>query len=100
MLLFLSADAIMALTFFVVFAYLRFHSPQLADCIPFSFRFNGSRYDNVSAGWKLHDLLGGACDARRRGRTHVSSRWIAVTVASWSSFLLLEGMEWVRLILL
>lgn len=98
MLLFLSADSIMTITFFVVFAYLRFTSPRWPEAFHFPsglmaaamtmFLLSGS-FTIVVA---IRAAYGGEADPR------AASRWIAVTAATWCCFLLLEAMEWVRLI--
>jgi cytochrome c oxidase subunit III len=100
MLFFLSADAIMTLTFFVVFAYLRFVAPQW----PAAFHFGSGLMATAMTMFLLSGSFtmflavrathGG--DADRQTPT----RWVAVTVATWSCFVLLEGMEWVRLIVI
>jgi heme/copper-type cytochrome/quinol oxidase subunit 3 len=95
MLLFLSADAIMTLAFFFVFAYLRFRAPVW----PAAFHFGSG----LMAAAMTMFLLAGSFTmflAVRAGQgdDQTPSRWAAVTVATWSCFVLLEGMEWVRLI--
>src|SRR6185369_4398892 len=98
MLFFLSADAIMTLTFFVGFAYLRFKAPQW----PAAFHFGSGL---MAAAMTLFLLSGSftmfmAVRATHGGEADAQApaRWVAVTVASWCCFLLLEAMEWVRLI--
>lgn len=89
MLLFLSADAIMTLAFFFVFAYLRFTSPHW----PTVFHFGSG----LMAAAMTMFLLAGSFTitvAVREGQ----ARWIAVTIACWGCFVLLEAMEWMRLI--
>ena len=90
MLMFLSADAIMTLTLFAVFAYLRFIAPQW----PAAFHFGSG----LMAAAMTMFLLSGSFTIYLAVRdTRAPGRWIAVTVASWCCFLLLEGVEWVRL---
>jgi cytochrome c oxidase subunit 3 len=98
MLVFLSADAIMTLTLFAAFAYLRFIAPQW----PSAFHFGSGL---MAAAMTMFLLAGSftmflAVRATHGGEadTQVPGRWIALTVASWCCFLLLEGVEWVRLI--
>jgi cytochrome c oxidase subunit 3 len=103
MLMFLSADAIMTLTFFAVFAYLRFAAPHWPPAFHFGsglmasamtmFLLSGS-FTMYLAVRASHAGAGGPADP------HAPVRWIAVTIASWCCFLLLEGLEWVRLILI
>jgi cytochrome c oxidase subunit 3 len=100
MLLFLSADTIMTLTFFAVFAYLRFSAPRWPDAFHF-----GSGL--MSAAMTMFLLSGSftiflAVRARHGGEAdaQVPSRWVGVTVATWCCFVLLEAMEWTRLIVI
>jgi cytochrome c oxidase subunit 3 len=98
MLFFLSADAIMTLTFFVAFAYLRITAPRWPEAFHFPsglmaaamtmFLLSGS-FTMYLAVRAAH---GGEADAQ------APAKWVAVTAAGWCCFLLLEGMEWVRLI--
>ena len=90
MLMFLSADAIMTLTFFAVFAYLRFIAPQW----PAAFHFGSGL---MAAAMTMFLLSGSFTMFLAVRDAHAPGRWIAVTVASWCCFLLLEGVEWVRL---
>jgi cytochrome c oxidase subunit 3 len=97
MLLFLSADAIMTIAFFFVFAYLRLRAPVW----PAAFHFGSG----LMAAAMTMFLLAGSFTMLMAvragggdGDLQTPSRWVAVTVATWSCFVLLEGMEWVRLI--
>jgi cytochrome c oxidase subunit 3 len=100
MLLFLSADAIMTLTFFAVFAYLRFTSPHWPDAFHFGsglmaaamtmFLLSGSFTMQLS----VRATSAGVADAQ------APVRWVGVTIATWCCFILLEGMEWVRLLVI
>ena len=98
MLLFLSADTIMTSTFFVVFAYLRFLAPRWPDVFHFP--------SGLMAAAMTMFLLSGsftmwmAVRSKHEGEAgaQVPAKWIAVTVANWCCFLLIEAMEWVRLI--
>jgi len=99
MLMFLSADAIMTLTFFGVFAYLRLHAPTW----PTPFHFGSGL---MAAAMTMFLLSGSftmylAVRATHGGEadTQVTARWVALTIASWCVFLLLEGVEWMRLVL-
>jgi cytochrome c oxidase subunit 3 len=100
MLMFLSADAIMTLTFFAVFAYLRFIAPHWPDAFHFG--------SGLMAAAMTMFLLSGsftmqlAVRAARSGEADPQApvRWVVVTAATWSCFVLLEGMEWVRLMLI
>lgn len=92
MLLFLSADAIMTLTFFAVFLYLRFTTHNW----PTVFHFGS---DLLAAAMTMFLLAGSFTIIMAvRADPKFASRWIALTVALWISFLLTEAMEWVRLI--
>ena len=98
MLFFLSADAIMVLTVFSAFAYLRFRAPHWPDAFHF-----GSGL--MAAAMTLFLLSGSftmylAVRAKHGGEadSQAPGRWVAVTVASWCCFVLLEGLEWARLI--
>ena len=100
MLMFLSADAIMTLTVFAAFAYLRFNAPQW----PAAFHFGSGL---MAAAMTMFLLSGSftmflAVRATHGGEADADApaRWIAVTIATWCCFLLLEGVEWVRLILI
>ena len=100
MLFFLSADAIMTLTFFFVFAYLRLRAPVW----PSAFHFGSGL---MAAAMTLFLLSGSftmymAVRAAHGGEadSQAPSRWVAVTTASWCCFLLLEGVEWTRLVLI
>jgi cytochrome c oxidase subunit 3 len=100
MLMFLSADAIMTLTVFAAFAYLRIIAPQW----PAAFHFGSGL---MAAAMTMFLLSGSftmflAVRATHGGEadTQAPARWVAVTIATWSCFLLLEGVEWVRLILI
>jgi len=91
-------DAIMTLKFFAVFAYLRFVAPQW----PAAFHFGSGL---MAAAMTLFLLSGSftmylAVRATHGGEADAQApaRWVAVTIASWSVFVLLEAMEWVRLI--
>lgn len=98
MLLFLSADAIMTLAFFSVFVYLRFISPRWPEVFHFPsglmaaamtmFLLSGSFTMRLA----VQAAHGGEADAQ------ASAKWVIATVAGWFCFLLLEAMEWVRLI--
>jgi cytochrome c oxidase subunit 3 len=97
MLMFLSADAIMTLTVYAAFAYLRFIAPQW----PAAFHFASGL---MAAAMTMFLLSGSftmflAVRATEGGEAdpHAPARWIAVTIATWCCFLLLEGVEWVRL---
>jgi cytochrome c oxidase subunit 3 len=100
MLMFLAADGIMTLTLFAAFAYLRIISPQW----PAAFHFGSGL---MAAAMTMFLLSGSftmflAVRATHGGETggEAPGRWVAVTVASWCCFLLLEGVEWVRLSLI
>jgi cytochrome c oxidase subunit 3 len=100
MLFFLSADAIMTLAFFAVFAYLRSVAPHW----PAAFHFGSGL---MAAAMTLFLLSGSftmylAVRAAHGGEAdaHAPGRWVAVTIATWCVFVLLEGMEWVRLIVI
>ena len=97
MLMFLSADAIMTLTIFAAFAYLRFIAPRW----PAAFHFGSGL---MAAAMTMFLLAGSftmflAVRATKGGEADAQApaRWVAVTVACWCCFLLLEGVEWVRL---
>ena len=90
MLMFLSADAIMTLTFFAVFAYLRFIAPQW----PAAFHFGSGL---MAAAMTMFLLSGSFTMFVAVRDAQAPGRWVAVTIASWCCFLLLEGVEWVRL---
>lgn len=97
MLFFLSADAIMALTIFAAFAYLRMRAPQW----PAAFHFGSGL---MAAAMTMFLLAGSftmflAVRATRGAETdpQAPARWVGVTIAVWCCFVLLEGMEWVRL---
>jgi cytochrome c oxidase subunit 3 len=97
MLFFLSADAIMTLTFFVAFAYLRFRAPRWPDAFHFG--------SGLMAVAMTMFLLAGsftmfAAARSQDGDPQASTRWVAATVASWCCFVLLEAMEWTRLIVI
>lgn len=98
MLLFLSADTIMTLTFFVVFAYLRFTAPHWPTVFHFPSGLMAAAMTMflLAGSFTMHLAVraahGGEAEAQ------VPSRWVAVTIASWCCFVLLEGMEWTRLI--
>ena len=89
MFLFLSADAIMTFAFFFVFGYLRLTSPQW----PTAFHFASGL---MSAAMTMF-LLAGSFTITVAVRQN-QARWLAVTIACWGCFVLLEGMEWLRLI--
>jgi cytochrome c oxidase subunit 3 len=94
MMMFLSADAIMTLTFFAVFAYLRFTAPYW----PSVFHFGS---DLLAASMTMFLLAGSFTILMAvRAGDEARSRWIVLTVALWLCFILLESMEWVRLIAL
>jgi heme/copper-type cytochrome/quinol oxidase subunit 3 len=100
MLFLLSADAIMALTIFAAFAYLRLRAPQW----PAAFHFGSGL---MAAAMTMFLLAGSFTMFLAVRAAHgpgadaqVPARWVAVTVASWGCFILLEGMEWVRLIVI
>jgi cytochrome c oxidase subunit 3 len=94
MILFLSADAIMTLTFFAVFLYLRFTTHSW----PTVFHFGS---DLLAVAMTMFLLAGSFTIVMAvRADPRSAPRWIALTVALWISFLLTEGMEWVRLIAL
>jgi cytochrome c oxidase subunit 3 len=100
MLMFLSADAIMTLTVFAAFAYLRLNAPQW----PAAFHFGSGL---MAAAMTMFLLSGSftmflAVRATHGGEAdaYAPARWVAVTIATWCCFLLLEGVEWVRLILI
>jgi cytochrome c oxidase subunit 3 len=100
MIFFLSADAIMTLTLFVVFAYFRLRAPQW----PAAFHFGSGL---MAAAMTLFLLSGSftifmAVRATHGGEADAQApaSWVAVTVASWSCFVLLEGLEWARLIVM
>jgi len=94
MILFLSADAIMTLTFFAVFLYLRFTTHNW----PSVFHFGS---DLLAVAMTMFLLAGSFTIVMAiRADPKSASRWIALTVALWLSFLLTEAMEWVRLIAL
>ncbi len=97
MLMFLSADAIMTLTVFAAFAYLRFNAPHW----PAAFHFPSGL---MAAAMTMFLLSGSftmflAVRATHGGEAGMEApaRWIAVTIATWCCFLLVEGVEWVRL---
>ena len=100
MLLFLSADAIMTLTLFAAFAYLRLIAPHW----PAAFHFGSGL---MAAAMTMFLLSGSftmflAVRATHGGEAdrEAPARWVAVTVATWCCFLLLEGLEWARLSLI
>lgn len=100
MLMFLSADGIMTLTIFVAFAYLRFIAPHW----PAVFHFGSGL---MAAAMTMFLLSGSftmflAVRATHGGEAdqQAPARWVAVTVATWCCFLLLEALEWIRLILI
>ena len=100
MLFFLSADTIMMMTFFAVFAYLRLRAPHW----PAAFHFGSGLMavamtmfllaGSFTISLAVKAAYGGEADPQAPGR------WIAVTVASWCCFLLLEAMEWFHLIVI
>jgi cytochrome c oxidase subunit 3 len=98
MLFFLSADAIMTGTFFLVFLYLRIRAPHWPDAFHFP--------SGLMAAAMTMFLLAGSFTIRLAVRAayggeadpHAPGRWVAVTIATWSCFLLLEAIEWMRLI--
>ncbi len=94
MLMFLSADAIMTLTVFAAFTYLRLRSPHW----PAAFHFPSA----LMAAAMTMFLLSGAFTmfhaARPRpGSEHAAGHWIAAAIAGWCCFLLIEAVEWIRL---
>ncbi len=100
MLLFLSADAIMTLTFFVTFAYLRFRTPHWPAAFHFGSGLMASAMTMFLLAGSFTMFLAVRATHGGEADTHAPSRWVGVTVASWSCFLLLEAMEWVRLIVI
>ncbi len=98
--MFLSADAIMTLTFFAVFAYLRLIAPHW----PAAFHFGSGL---MAAAMTMFLLCGSftmflAVRAAEgdKADAQVAARWIAVTIAGWCCIVILEGLEWDRLILI
>lgn len=98
MVLFLSADTIMTLTFFVVFAYLRFTAPHWPTAFHFASGLMAAAMTMFL--WSGSFTMHLAAQAAEGGEANPSApaRWIAVTIAVWCCFLLLEAMEWTRLI--
>lgn len=100
MLLFLSADALMALTLILAFAYLRWRAPHWPT--PFHFA------SGLMAAAMTMFLLSGSFTMRAAVRAtqgtsadaETAPRWIAVTLATWCCFVLLEFLEWFRLIVI
>jgi len=99
MLLVLSADTIMTLTVFVVFAYLRFTAPRWPDAFHFP--------SGLMAVAMTMFLLSGSftissavrASQAPESQPHSTARWVAAIIAAWCCFVLLEGIEWARLIL-
>jgi cytochrome c oxidase subunit 3 len=100
MLFFLSADALMALTVFAAFAYLRLRAPNWPDAFHFGSALMASAMTLflLSGSYTMHMAVraahGGEADPQ------VPARWVAVTVATWCCFLLIEALEWARLLVM
>jgi len=100
MLLFLSADALMALTLFAAFAYLRWRAPHWPDAFHFA--------SGLMAAAMTMFLLSGSFTMRAavrakqsgHGGRDATARWLAITIANWCCFLLLESLEWFRLLVI
>ncbi len=97
MFLFLCADAAFFFTLFTAYIYVRVQSPTWPVAIHFGSAllaaamtlFVGAGSFTMASAAKQQDL----------GETAISVRLIASTVALWGTFLLLDAMEWARLVL-
>jgi len=98
MLMFLSADAIMTLTFFVVFAYLRFVAPHWAEAFHFASGLNAAAMTMFLLAGSFTMFLAVRATHGGEAGKEIPARWVALTIASWACFVLLEALEWVRLI--
>jgi cytochrome c oxidase subunit 3 len=99
MLFFLSADAIMTLTLLVAFAYFRFRAPLWPTAFHFASGLMAAAMTMflLSGSFTMYLAVRAAHSGEADAQT--PSKWVAVTAASWCCFVLLEGIEWMRLIL-
>ncbi len=97
MLVFLFADGVMSASFFVAFLYLR----RMAPSWPVAFHFPSSL---MAAAMTMFAVAATvtiqvAAHASQQRDDAIAVRSVAATIAGWLVFLLLEAIEWTRLIL-
>ena len=97
MLMFLSADAIMTLTVFAAFAYLRLIAPQWPAAFHFGSGLMATAMTMFLLSGSFTMFLAVRASQGGEADTEAVARWVAVTIATWCCLLLLEGVEWVRL---
>lgn len=97
MLLFLSADALMALTLFAVFAYLRLRAPLWPEAFHFGSGLMAAAMTMFLLSGSFTIFLAVRAARGGEGDPHAPMRWVGITVAVWFCFLLLEALEWARL---
>jgi cytochrome c oxidase subunit 3 len=95
--MFLSADGFMTVAFYAAFAYLRFNAPHWPEAFHFPSGLMAAAMTMFLLSGSFTMFLG--VRAARDGEIdpHATPRWIAVTIALWCCFLLVESVEWVRL---
>ena len=98
MLFFLSADAIMTATFFAVFAYLRFTAPRWPDAFHFGSGLMAAAMTMFLLSGSFTMFLAVRATQGPKSEPSTAARWVGITVAAWCCFVLLEGMEWTRLL--
>lgn len=97
MLMFLSADGFMTVAFYTAFAYLRFNAPQWPDAFHFPSGLMAAAMTMFLLAGSFTMFLAVGAARSTEPDPHAAPRWIAVTIALWCCFLLIESVEWVRL---
>ncbi len=98
--MFLSADGVMTLAFYTAFFYLRFTAPTWPAVFHFPSGLMAAAMTMFLLSGSFTMFLAIRAAGGGEADPHVSGRWIAVTIASWCCFLLIEALEWVRLSLI
>lgn len=100
MLLFLSADALMAVTLLGAFAYLRLRVPVWPDAFHFGSGLMAAAMTMFLLSGSFTVFLAVRAAQGQGADAHTATRWIGITVAVWCCFLLLESLEWARLLVI
>jgi cytochrome c oxidase subunit 3 len=90
----------MLLTFFAAFVYLRLRAPNWPDAFHFGSGLMAAAMTMFLLSGSVTMYFAVRASEKGEAEAHVPARWIAMSIAGWCCFLMLEAIEWARLILI